>query len=216
MLTDIAIRKLLANPPPKRVEHPDGKVAGLFFITQPSGAASWAGRYRFDGAPRKGALGPFAVLDLKAARRAAEETRGAIARGEDPAAAKTASREARKAEREAEGDKIEAVVAQFIERYAKTKTRDGRETERLLKRNVVERWPGKRLREITKPMVHAMLDAIADRGSPVAANRVLRPLKVMCKWAVGRGIISASPCEGVAAPSSERGRARERVLSDDE
>jgi integrase len=72
------------------------------------------------------------------------------------------------------------------------------------------------LREITKPMVHAMLDAIADRGSPIAANRVLAQLKVMCKWAVGRGIISASPCDGVSAPSSERGRARERVLSDDE
>jgi integrase len=216
MLTDIAIRKLLASPPPKRVEHADGKVAGLFFITQPSGAASWAVRYRIDGAPRKVTLGPFAVLDLKAARRAAEEARGAIARGEDPAAAKTAAREARKIEREAEGDLVENVVSQFIERYAKTKTRDWRETERLLKRNVVERWPGKCLREITKPMVHAMLDAIADRGSPIAANRVLAQLKVMCKWAVGRGIISASPCDGVSAPSSERGRARERVLSDDE
>jgi hypothetical protein len=31
---------------------------------------------------------------------------------------------AAKAERVAEGDKIETVVAQFIERYAKTKTRD--------------------------------------------------------------------------------------------
>jgi integrase len=216
MLTDIAIRKLLANPPPKRVEHADGKVAGLFFITQPSGAASWAVRYRIDGAPRKVTLGPLAVLDLKAARRAAEETRGAIARGEDPAAAKTAAREAAKAERKAEGDLVENVVSQFIERYAKTKTRDWRETERLLKRNVVERWTGKCLREITKPMVHAMLDAIADRGSPIAANRVLAQLKVLCKWAVGRGIISASPCDGVSAPSSERGRARERVLSDDE
>jgi integrase len=216
MLTDITIRKLLARPPPKRVEHADGKVAGLFFITQPSGAASWAVRYRIDGAPRKVTLGPFAVLDLKAARRAAEEARGAIARGEDPAAAKTAAREAAKAERKAEGDLVENVVSQFIERYAKAKTRDWRETERLLKRNVVERWPGKCLREITKPMVHAMLDAIADRGSPIAANRVLAQLKVMCKWAVGRGIISASPCDGVSAPSSERGRARERVLSDDE
>jgi integrase len=216
MLTDIAIRKLLATPQPKRVEHADGKVAGLFFITQPSGATSWALRYRADGSSRKFTLGSFPSLDLKAARRAAEEARGAIAKGEDPAAAKTAAREAAKAEREAEGDKIEAVVAQFIERYAKTKTRDWRETERLLKRNVVERWPGKCLREITKPMVHAMLDAIADRGSPIAANRVLAQLKVMCKWAVGRGIISASPCDGVSAPSSERGRARERVLTDDE
>ena len=216
MLTDITIRKLLANPPPKRVEHADGKVAGLFFITQPSGAASWALRYRARGVPRKLTLGSFPELDIKAGRRAAEEARGAIAKGEDPAAAKTAAREAAKAEREAEGDLVENVVSQFIERYAKTKTRDWRETERLLKRNLVERWPGKCLREITKPMVHAMLDAIADRGSPIAANRVLAQLKVMCKWAVGRGIISASPCDGVSAPSSERGRARERVLSDDE
>jgi hypothetical protein len=45
MLTDITIRKLLASPPPKRVEHAAGKVASLFFITQPSGATSWALRY---------------------------------------------------------------------------------------------------------------------------------------------------------------------------
>jgi integrase len=218
MLTDITIKELLkpASQAAKRRETPDGKVAGLFFITQPSGATSWALRYRADGASRKLTLGSFPALDLKGARRAAEEARGAIARGEDPAAAKTAAREAAKAERKAEGDLIENVVSQFIERYAKAKTRDWRETERLLKRNVVERWPGKCLREITKPMVHAMLDAIADRGSPIAANRVLAQLKVMCKWAVGRGIILASPCDGVSAPSSERGRSRERVLSDDE
>ena len=36
----------------------------------------------------------------------------------------------------------------------------------------------------------------------------------MCGWAVERGIITASPCEGVKAPSAER--SRDRVLSDDE
>ena len=110
MLTDITIRKLLASPPPKRVEHADGKVAGLFFITQPSGATSWALRYRADGASRKLTLGSFPALDLKTARRKAEEARGAIAKGEDPAAAKTAAREAAKAEREAETDLVENVV----------------------------------------------------------------------------------------------------------
>jgi hypothetical protein len=95
MLTDITIRKLLASPPPKRVEHAAGKVAGLFFITQPSGATSWALRYRAAGATRKLTLGSFPSLDLKAPRRAAEEARGQIARGEDPAAAKTAVHEGR-------------------------------------------------------------------------------------------------------------------------
>lgn len=216
MLTDIAIRKLLASPPPKRIEHADGKVAGLFFITQPSGATSWALRYRADGASRKFTLGSFPALDLKTARRRAEEARGKIALGEDPAAAKQASRAAAKAEREVDTDLVEIVVKQFVERHAKAHTRDWRETERLLNRNVVNLWRGKRLSQISRADVHNLLDEIIDRGSPIAANRVFAQLRVLCSWAVKRGILSHSPCEGVSAPSSERGRQRERVLTDDE
>jgi integrase len=208
MLTDIAIRKLLANPPPKRVEHADGKVAGLFFITQPSGATSWALRYRADGTPRKLTLGGFPALDLKGARRAAEEARGRIAKGEDPAGQKRAEKAAAKAE----GDKVETVVAEFIQRHAKAHTRDWKETERLLKKDVVSRWQSKRLSEITKPMVHSMLDAIADRGAEIGANRTFAQFRVMCNWAVERGLIEKSPCEGIKAPASEKGRERERVL----
>jgi integrase len=215
-LTDTTIRKLLASPLPKRVERADGKVAGLFFITQPSGATSWALRYRADGASRKFTLGSFPSLDLKAARRAAEEARGKIARGEDPAGQKAADRAAAKAEREGETDLVEKVVEKFIERHAKAQTRDWRETKRLLEKNVVERWRGRRLSAITPPQIHDLLDSIIDRGAPIAANRVFAQLRLMCSWAVKRGLISRSPCDGVSAPSSERGRARERVLSDDE
>jgi Arm domain-containing DNA-binding protein len=133
MLTDITIRKLLASPPPKRVEHAAGKVAGLFFITQPSGATSWALRYRAAGATRKLTLGSFPSLDLKAPRRAAEEARGQIARAKDPAAAKTAVHEAAKAERVAEGDKIEA-----------SSRNSSSGTQR--RRRVIGERPGRRLR----------------------------------------------------------------------
>jgi integrase len=218
MLTDIAIRELLkpTNIPSRRRETPDGKVAGLFFITQPSGATSWALRYRADGTPRKFTLGTFPALDLKGARRAAEEARGRIAKGEDPAAAKQASRAAARAEREGDGDLVEVVVERFVDRHAKAHTRDWRETERLLNRNVVDRWRGRRLSRIGRADVHNLLDAIADRGAPIAANRVLAQIRVMCNWAVGRGIIATSPCEGVKAPASEKGRERERVLDDEE
>jgi integrase len=215
MLTDISIKSLIApaNLPNSRRETPDGKVAGLFFIIQPSGAASWALRYRAaGGAPRKLTLGPFPALDLKAARRAAEDARGRIAKGEDPAREKTAARAAAKAEREADHDLVERVVEQFVERHAKAHTRDWRETERILNRNVVDRWRGRRLSQIGRADVHNLLDAIADRGAPIAANRVLAQLRVMCKWAVGRGIIENSPCEDVKAPASEKGRERDRVL----
>jgi integrase len=216
MLSDITIRKLCASPPRKRVEHPDGKVAGLFFIIQSSGATSWALRYRAEGASRKLTLGSFPALDLRAARRKAEEERGKIARGEDPAAAKQASRAAAKAECEGETDLVEKVVEKFIERYAKAQTRDWRETERLLEKNAVEKWKGRRLSTITPPQIHDLLDEIIDRGAPIAANRVLAQLKVLGGWAVERGIIEKNPFEGIKPPASEKGRARERVLDDAE
>ena len=219
MLTDIAIKELIrpTNLPTTRRETPDGKVAGLFFITQPSGATSWALRYRANGgASRKLTLGSFPSLDLKAARRAAEEARGKIARGEDPAAANRASRAAAKAEREGETDLVENVVDKFVERYAKAQTRDWRETKRLLEKNAVSKWKGRQLSTITPPQIHDLLDEITDRGAPIGANRVLAQLKVLGVWAVERGIIEKSPFEGIKPPASERGRARERVLSDDE
>ncbi|HEY1863829.1 MAG TPA: Arm DNA-binding domain-containing protein, partial [Roseiarcus sp.] len=187
MLTDAALKKLLTTPPTSRRESPDGKVAGLYFVHQPSGATSWALRYRANGATRKLTLGAFPSLTLAQARRKAEEARGAIARGEDPAAAKQASRAAVKAERDSETDIVEKVVEKFIERHAKAHTRDWRETKRLLERNAVPKWKGRRLSSITLPQIHDLLDAIRDRGAPIAANRVLAQLMVLVGWAVGRG-----------------------------
>ena len=62
--------------------------------------------------------------------------------GEDPAAAKQAQRRAAKAEREAEGDLVERVVEQFVERHCKPNTRDWRFTEQMLGKEVVPRWRG--------------------------------------------------------------------------
>ena len=58
-----------------------------------------------------------------------------------------------------------------------------------------------------------MLDEIVDRGAPIRANRVFGHFRNMCRWAIARGIIERSPCDGLR-PSPER--RRDRVLSDDE
>ena len=50
----------------------------------------------------------------------------------------------RKAASAAQDDLVERVVDLFIERHAKIKTRDWRNTERMLKVDVVERWGGRR------------------------------------------------------------------------
>jgi integrase len=211
MLTDLRIQKLPI--PAKRDEVPDGK-NGLYLVVQPSGAKSWAVRYRANGAPKKLTIGPYPAVSLAAARRRAQEALGEVAGGRDPAAAKQASRAAARAERAAETDRVERVVEQFIERHAKAKTRDWRETERILVNEVVSRWKDRRLSQVTRAHVHEMLDTIVDRGAPVRANRVFAQFRKMCRWAISRGIIDRSPCEGITAPSTET--RRDRVLNDDE
>ena len=212
MLTDLLIKKLPL--PDKRREVPDGRIAGLYLVVQPTGVKSWALRYRASGLPKKLTLGPYPAIDLATARKRAQEALGDVAGGKDPAAVKQAAKATAKAERAAEVDRVERVVELFIERHAKPKTRDWRETERILVNEVVGHWKGRRLSQISRAHVHEMLDTIIDRGAPIGANRVFAQFRKMCRWAIARGIIERSPCEGLTAPSVET--RRDRVLDDDE
>lgn len=213
-LTAVALDKM--KPAASRREVPDGKVRGLYHVVQPSGARSWAFRYRKkdDGRPRKLTLGSYPGTTLEAARRAAVGAMQAVASGDDPAEQKAA---VRKAARMPSAELlVENVVSNFIERHAKEKTREAtwRESERILEREIVTRWRGKPLSVIGKSDIHVVLDAIMDRGKPAAALRSLQAIRPMFKWAVQRGIIEMSPCEGVDAPSKPG--ERERWLADDE
>lgn len=211
-LTVAAIEKL--KPGPARQEVPDGKVGGLFLIIQPSGSMSWAVRYRFYGKPRKFTIGPYPSIDLPAARRRALEALAQIAGGVDPAERKRALKAAARLQKRAHLDLVDKVVEQFIERHAKPKTRSWRETARLLGKDVLPAWKGRRLSEIGRADVHALIDGIVDRGAAVTANRTFAQLRKMCSWAVERGLIEKSPCEGLRPPTVER--SRDRVLSLDE
>ncbi len=211
-LTALAIEKM--QPSPARREVPDGLVAGLYLVVQPSGAKSWACRYRAAGAPRKLTLGKYPGIDLKAARELAQRALVDAAGGKDPAADKQAARIATKAP--ADRNTIERVVDTFIERYARPNTRpsSAKEYERVLRKEVVSRWRGRLLSAIGRADVHEMLDDIVDRGSPVQANRTLAAFRKLCAWAVDRGLVTESPCTGIKPPSAEN--SRDRVLVDHE
>src|SRR5271165_945095 len=213
MLTDLLIKK---QPlPEKRREIPDGKIAGLYLVLQPSGAKSFALRYRVDGLPRKLTLGPYPTLDLATARKRAQEALGDVAGGKDPAALKRSAREARKAE-QSTADRVETVATSFIERYVKRNVGASwaREAERLLSVEIVPKIGAKRLGDVKKSDVHDILDGMVDRGAPIVANRALAVFRRMCNWAIERGIVAASPCDKIKAPAAEV--SRDRVLSDDE
>ncbi|MFZ0601804.1 MAG: integrase arm-type DNA-binding domain-containing protein [Roseiarcus sp.] len=213
MLTDVQIKKL--TTPTARREVPDGKITGLYLVLQPSGAKSWALRYRAAGKPAKLTLGPYPALDLANARRRAQEALGEIASGKNPAAEKKAAREAQKAANST-ADRVETVAASFIEKYVKRNVSDSwaREAERLLTKEINPKFGFKRLSEVKKSDIHDLLDEIVDRGAPVVANRTLAVFRRLCNWAVERGVVDASPCDKIKAPATEE--SRDRILSDDE
>jgi integrase len=213
-LTDISIKTKLAKFTDKRIEHPDGKVGGLYLIQQPSGAASWALRYRANGKPTKLTLGNYPTITLADARRRAREALGEVAGGKDPAVAKKAARAALKAA-ETPQDTVGAFAATFLRRRVREKCgpRWAAETERLLKVEILPKLGDVPLSDLKRARIHDFLDPIKDRA-PIVANRVLAVLKSICSFAVDRGLIDVSPLAGMKLPSEEK--SRDRVLTDDE
>ena len=193
------------QPSSERREIPDGYLPGLYLVVQPSGAKSWAVRYRHHGHPRKLTLGGFPVLDLKAARELGAKALRAVAEGRDPGQ-----------ERAQQPDSIESVAEQFIERHVRRLNRPLtiQATERALRQHVLPRWRGRTVESITRRDILDVLDRVVDNGMPVMANRVLAAVRKMFNWAASRDIIAISPCAGIKPPTLER--SRDRVLDDDE
>jgi integrase len=226
------------KPSAKRREIPDGLLVGLYLIVQPSGQRSFAIRYRHGGQPRKLTLGRYPALDLAKARELGAAALRAAAEGRDPASEKQQAKteHQRRAAEDAcrQRDLFENVAREFIERYAKARAaKKGRpdawkESARILglkestddPAKLVEQggefipyWRGRRIQEIAKRDVIERLEKIADRA-PIMANRSLAAIRKLFNWAVGRDILIASPCVGVAAPSPEK--SRDRILTDEE
>jgi len=209
-LTQLAIEN--ARPGPARREIPDGKERGLYLVVQPSGGMGWAFRYRDHGRPRKLTIGPYPAVGLAKARAEAARAKVSLAEGDDPGARKRAARAAKNATRSRD-DSVEKVIADFISLYAKPNTRDWRETGRLLMQ-FAEAWKGRPLAAIGKAEIHRVLDGIVARGAPVGANRAFAQLRKMFRWAVSRGLLDRSPCDGIDPPSLEK--SRDRVLDTEE
>jgi len=203
-----------ARPDPaKRLEIPDGGLPGLYFVIQTSGGKSWAVRYRSPdtGKPSKLTLGKFPFLGLVEAREAARDAMRAVAEGIDPGAVKKAEKAA--APERIERDLVRTIANEFLKRHA-AKNRTAAETKRQLDKEILPAWGEKRIQEVTRRDVIDLLDKIADRGSPIMANRVLATVRKFGNWAVSRDIIRVSFAAGVKPVEAER--SRERILTDDE
>jgi integrase len=199
------------KPAAKRREIPDGLLAGLYLVVQPSGAKSWAVRYRFKGIPRKHTLGSFPALDLVHARKAASKALRTAAEGQDPGVGKQELRAGA-----GKPGTVAAVVAEFVADHCarKNKPRTRAETERNFKLHVLPHWRGRSVQSIAKQDVRAILKRLVAAETPIAANRVFAATRKFFNWCVKEGYLETSPCAGLSSPSEER--SRDRALSDSE
>jgi integrase len=229
-LTAAAVEKLKLNPA-QRVEVADGLLVGLYLVVQPSGAKSWAVRYRYAGKSRKHTLGPYPALRLSDAREEAREVLQRVQKGGDPAREKKIERR-RAAEAK---DDFAAVARLFIERHQRPKNRSWREAARLLgvipdeanpegkddpktfvavKGGLVAKWGDRKIGDIRRAEIIVVLEDIVDRDAPIVANRTLAVLRKLFNWAMERDLIEGNPCSGVKPPAKEK--SRDRVLTDQE
>ena len=203
ILTEKAILSVKPNPD-KRLEIPDGMLPGFYLVVQPKGAKSWAVRYRYAGRTKKFTIGGYPAFSLKDARIKARKALQIIAEGNDPAQKKRDKQQR---------DLIDDVIADFIKRHA-SKNRSAKETNRIFTVEVLPKWRGRKIHDISRRDVIELLDGIADRPAPIMANRTLAAVRKMFNWALSRDIIESTPTQGVKPPGKEQ--SRDRYLSDDE
>jgi integrase len=210
VLTDTAIRNLKGTG--ARVDIQDVGYSGrgsLFLRVGARGGKSWSLTYRFNGRLRRLTLGEYPEVTLSRARVKAAEAVLQIESGEDPASnALTAKAEQQKAPTVAD------LASAFVELYSKPRKRSWAEDQRILQRDVVPTLGTLKAKDLTRRDIARLLDSVAARGAPIAANRTLAVVRKMMNWALDRGEVTINPAAGIAAPSKEQ--SRDRVLTDEE
>jgi integrase len=207
-LTKSAIDAL--ETPAKEIVYWDSGCPGFGVKVTPKGRKIFIVLYRTGGAGsrlRKYTIGPYGRVTLHQARKAALKIFAARTEGRDPAAEKQQAR------RRLVADRVEDLVELFIREHV-SKTRSAREISRLLRRELIPAWGNRSVHEIGKRQVIDLVTEVAARGTPAAANKLLKVVKTFFGWCVARAILDLSPAKGVMAPARER--ARDRVLDDKE
>jgi integrase len=211
-LTAAAVLKL--RPAKDRLELPDAGCPGLYLVIQPTGAKSWALRYRRpDGRPAKLVLGSVYAksaeaqepdtaptigghLTLAAAHRLVTALRHEIAQSRDPAAAHIKEKAQRRTAAEhAAANTFATAARDFIEGHARKKVRRWDELARLLglepetlaslPKGLAERWATRPVAEIDHSDIDGVVDEARRLGVPGLERRTDGPSESRARKMLG-------------------------------
>lgn len=185
----------------------------LVFRVYKSGSQSWFFRYSIAGKSKLFGIGDYPTMTLAQARKKVLELRAKVKEGGDPA---TEFKEARI--QRIEAATIEDLAKAYLEEHAKQHKKSWKDDERYINSEILPKWKGLLLSEISRNHVIDLINKIRNRNAPVAADRCLSLLKTMFKYAIE----TASPplMEGypptLTVPKGKGNKSRERHLKESE
>ena len=193
------------TPAETRREYFDRVVTGLALRVAPTGTKSWVLLYRQGRRLRRWTLGRYPTLSLADARDRSRAGLRTAAAGDDPAQAKRTQRDALT---------VGELAERYLVEYARPRKRSWKEDRRLLTHAVLPIWRHQAARDIQRTDARALVQAVATRGAPIAANRLRALLHTLFGFAVAHEIVEVNPITHVPRPGIER--RRDRVLTADE
>jgi integrase len=183
----------------------DAIVPGLELRVSPSGARTWSVLYRHRTRRRRLTLGNADVVPLADARERAREALRTSTKGTDPGDQKKIDRNAAT---------FALLVEDYLTKHAKRKKRSWKGDERIANVELLPHWQHRAVREITRRDIIDLVDAIAERGVPVLANRTVALISKLFSFALNQSWIDASPAMKIPRPATET--RRDRVLDEHE
>lgn len=201
------------KPEATRREIPDPALSGLYLIVQPSGAKSWALRYRFGGRSRKLTLGKWPRMQIAPARSAATAALQSVELGNDPCEQKKLAKRALVAGRHVDTYSTSRLLSDYYKAHL-ANLKSGTTVQRELERHFCSIYANHDVRDISKRELVTLLDSVAGTGRKVTANRLRAYLNGFFRWCVERDFLETNPLGGVKPVFKEP--SRDRVFSDDE
>jgi integrase len=193
-------------------EFPDPLLPRHYFVVQPTGAKSWAIRYRLGATTRKFTTGPFPLLGLAKARELAREALIGADRGIDPGEQRAAER--RKTEAAA-ADTLKAIAEEYLAREG-GKLRTANQRRAILVRLVYPKLGKRPIGSIKRSEIIKFLDNVEDERGPRMADVTLQVLSRLFNWHSLRDDDFLNPIVRGMARQSTSATARKRILTDEE
>jgi integrase len=196
--TDEDIRNMPAKR--KRFAVPDSDQRGLYIRVTPKGAKSFVVvTTGLDGKQIWKVIGRTDTMSIEKAREEARRVIQAIHTGADLAGAQS----------------FAALAEEWLKRHAKNlRSIDSKRGH--LRNHILPAFANREFASLRRGDVVRLLDKIEDNAGPVAADNVLNTLSSICHWYSIRHENYTIPTVKGMRRTSQKERARKRILSDEE